>query len=55
MVSVNSELAMAEESAKLKRRHVEDISNNENMLVFKQDQLNNLKTIHAEMVQALNT
>ena len=49
-MSVNSELNMTEESVNLKKKHSEDILNNKNMLKFKEDQLKNLKAIHAEIV-----
>lgn len=41
-----------EESAKLEKKHKEEFANNENMLRFKEDQLNNLKAFHSEIVEA---
>lgn len=44
---------MTEESVNLRKRHTEDITNNRNMLKFKEDQLSNLKAIHAEIVEGI--
>ena len=46
MERVTSELAALGEMARQRKKQKEDIANNEQMLRLKEEQLNNLKTIH---------